>query len=600
MRHGTAAMVAVALALLWAPASRAKTCKSITVAAPSGTKHDITFTFDAAHECGQFANGDWWVVAPASTKAVRITAISPDRGAGHDGWNVNPTHISKQPYDKRINGYDVSQQPKLPHDATADSSVVKAVSVDLTDSSCRPCLQFATVLTVLAKAPGSAVFRPAYFGTTKLLRKTSSLRTHLLPRLDSTCPKSLAKKTLAGVAKRYRHVQLDHKTGWTGRHMHPADNLPDYGASIATDNGASALRLMLDDFKPGDPTHRQALVNYVQMGIDLAAMVDGGMTWGADGGHGNGRKLPVLVAGVLLGDATITAAAGKGVYSEDQQIVHSKLADSGKGKALFGQDCGEAGYWQRMRTGSGARDCRDPYGYIDGGGAEIGGAYQVCCTAMPWKYTALAVRLLQAEKAFGHDPLLSYVDRWMNHGVWAKPDPCAPFDGTASNYGKTYGPDGKGSCIKGTGRSLPKHGTAKASGHYGNAFGDDMWSCFRTCTPGCKGQAPRDAGVADGPATDAGSSGGDGPAADSAGSTGDGTASADAAAAGDGGRASDDGCSCGVGRAPAPGAGLFALALLLLVTLSLRGGAALTERARAAAVAAKPYCRRPGPRGPRR
>jgi len=55
--------------------------------------------------------------------------------------------------------------------------------------------------------------------------------------------------------------------------------------------------------------------------------------------------------------------------------------------------------WQRIRYGNGSRTCADPYGYIDGGGDEIGAAYQTCCTAMPWKYTALAARLLQAEGA---------------------------------------------------------------------------------------------------------------------------------------------------------------------------------------------------------
>lgn len=140
----------------------------------------------------------------------------------------------------------------------------------------------------------------------------------------------------------------------------------------------------------------------------------------------------------------------------------------------------------------------------------------------------------------------------MQLGVWAKPDPCAPYDGNPNNYGKTYGPDSTGDCIKGSGRYTAKHGTNKAAGAYGSGFGDEMWTCFRACTPNCQGQPGMDGGVL--PITDAGAGADATVTGDKgvveAGVVAD-SATTDGATAGvDGGGADrgDDGCSCAVGR----------------------------------------------------
>ena len=45
------------------------------------------------------------------------------------------------------------------------------------------------------------------------------------------------------------------------------------------------------------------LINFVQVGIDLGGMIRGGHPgWTGWGGHGSGRKLPIVFAGLLLGD----------------------------------------------------------------------------------------------------------------------------------------------------------------------------------------------------------------------------------------------------------------------------------------------------------
>jgi len=45
-------------------------------------------------------------------------------------------------------------------------------------------------------------------------------------------------------------------------------------------------------------------------------------------------------------------------------------------------------------------------------------SYQLCCTAMAWKATAAAVRLLPGlEELWNHPDFLAYVDRWVTRGA---------------------------------------------------------------------------------------------------------------------------------------------------------------------------------------
>jgi hypothetical protein len=251
--------------------------------------------------------------------------------------------------------------------------------------------------------------------------------------------------------------------------------MPGYGAAIASQNAIAVLRFLLDDFSLSRKYHKQALVNYLQMAIDLHGMANEGMRWKGDGGHGNGRKLPILFASHVLGKERFLDVFESASFSEDEQVYYSEKIS----KALFGKKCSDEQYWMTTRFGKGSRDCRDPYGFIDGGGHEIGAAYQSCCTAMPWKYTALAVRLLRLDEKWMNMAFFDYVDRWVNQGVWASPDPCAPYNDIPGDYKKLYGPTDNGECIKGEGRYKDKHVANKDAGHYRDAFGDQMWRQFR-------------------------------------------------------------------------------------------------------------------------
>lgn len=439
--------------------------------APSAERCDhvaqrgVTFTFDKRYPCGTFANGDYWVTPETPDGTVVVNSISPAFDGSANGFEINPASVSRQGFDSTAADFDATLVPALPHAARAGQSIVKAISLAGDDKT---SLDTAVVLTVLGSTPpdaGATVFRPPYFGTDKPLISTRRLRMDRLPRLAALSEAP----SLAEVAARFAPLQLDHQLWWSGNRIHPKRNMPHYGASIATDTAVAALRLMIDD---GHDARESALIAYVQYGIDLSAARRGGLHFEADGGHRLGRKLVLTFAALMLDDrgiAHLVRDADPGTYQEDGQLYFSPTA----GRVLFGRTCAASDYWYNQDTGNGSRDCRDPYGYIDGG-EKPGSEYQFCCTAKPYKATALVLRLMPALRCIWTNPdLLEYADRWVTFGTWSQPDPYAPHGGGALD------PDP----ADGTGRWVALHGTNRDGGYYGDKFADAMWIAYRSPAP---------------------------------------------------------------------------------------------------------------------
>jgi hypothetical protein len=240
--------------------------------------------------------------------------------------------------------------------------------------------------------------------------------------------------------------------------------------------------MMLSDFDVNNPIHRKALIGYLQMAVDLRSMASNGVTWLPDGGHSSGRKLPLIFAGWFLNDPSFAAAVGKSSFAEDKQVYYSAKANM----ALFGRDCGtDKAYWSDTMGLGGTKDCRDPYGMIDGGGRLVGGdGYDYCCNTKPWKYTALAVRMLGLESTWNYPPFFQYVDRWVKQGTWTANDNCAAYTGSAADYALKFGATGVTTdCIKGSGRWPAKNGLNKDGGLYSRLLGDQMWTSWAAAHP---------------------------------------------------------------------------------------------------------------------
>lgn len=446
--------------------------------ASSVSQYGITWTFDKAYPIGQFANGDWWVQGP-----VTLTAITPAFTGSQNGWEVNPNSGSQQGLDNRLDGFQASRVPSLPYVATAGKSIIKGVSRSGTcgnDGQFHyPCLTTAAVLTVLGSVPannGANTFRPPFFGTIKPMFTTTQLRTD---KLSSRTPVAGA-PSLASAARRYQRVQVDYGNTWYGRYMHASQNyafvdnpnndqVSEYGAELGIDAADVALRLLLNDSLSAK---MPALINYVQAGIDMYGMHNGGVEWVSDGGHFLGRKLPAVFAATMLDDPTMKAEIanaeyatygddGHAYYTTNPQTVAAMQA-AGYAPALWGKPCGNGQYEQQQTNDTGPRDCRDPIAMIDGGEAP-GDSYQHCCTSQPMKGASLATRLLPGAKAvWNYQAYHDYVDRWVGFGAWGSPD-------NWNSQGKTPARN-----------YTSRHGTAKDGGSYGSTFVNNMWNSYRS------------------------------------------------------------------------------------------------------------------------
>ena len=83
----------------------------------------ITWTFDKEYPCGQFANGDWWVVGP-----VVVTEISPGLADGRNGSMANPIPAHEQGYDSRAWNYNPGLSVQTPFEMDVNVSLVSTIS----------------------------------------------------------------------------------------------------------------------------------------------------------------------------------------------------------------------------------------------------------------------------------------------------------------------------------------------------------------------------------------------------------------------------------------------------------------------------------------
>lgn len=281
--------------------------------APGATQFGITWRFDATYRLGQFANRDFWVIGP-----IKIMAIAPGStdvgGRVMNGSMVNPsptvhsqgydsTMVSSG-YDPTLNvGYNVSQASPLV--LAVGSSIVSTVSV--AQAGQLPQIDTAAVLTVLASVPADGSFRPPYSGTNKsIIHNKNELNYALL----STLTPVASTPTLSSVERYFERPWIDHQAGWTAVYQHPSENMPNYARDMATRIGEAALMLHLNYTNTQKET---LLIRYVQLGLDFYGIVAAGglNNWIGAGGHGSGRKWPILFAGLVLNDAGMKAIGAK-------------------------------------------------------------------------------------------------------------------------------------------------------------------------------------------------------------------------------------------------------------------------------------------------
>lgn len=389
----------------------------------------VTWTFAQPALCGHFANGDWWVQGP-----VDLVAIDPasriDDGRTRHGSMINPDpREHRQGYDSSMYAEDAAQRyvaglnvalgisRDRPLHLLPGSSLVSAIS--LPESAQMPQLQTCAILTCLAEPPPDDAFRPPYCGTDKSCRwRANALDLTRLARVE-TVPGT---PDLRDLVSRLERPWLDHQSGWSGRYLHPRDNMPDYGRDLADLIGQAALTLQLD---LPSAQKRALAVQMTQLGIDLYGIIANGGRFVADGGSGGGRKFPVLFAGTLLQDEAMLTLARerKFDFAEDAQTFYVTETSPGVINQGYGgyetSDLGMPEWGNRHHDD--ARLDQKPW---------TADPYRRCCTANAWLGFVLAARIMGLREAWGHDALFDYIDRYAQvetKGSWTRA--WSPFAG---------------------------------------------------------------------------------------------------------------------------------------------------------------------------
>ncbi len=434
------------------------------------SKWGITWTFAGAVEYGTFANGDYWVVGP-----VTINAMTPDWDGTLNGWEINPTVQTSQGFVAGVSGYDALLRPAMPFTMTSGSLVKTIGQTPTVDGS---NIKTAAVLTVLTEVPpgnGAGVFRPPYVGTNKPIYLVSNIRQDLLPTGYAPVANM---PTLATVTANFsKCLRMDHRPS-TPRWFRPTDAMKGYQPNNTQEINEAMLRLMMmDSYADKLP----ALIQFTQHTIDQAYAVLYGYRNSDDGHNPNHRVMAAWAATLLDISAVKTLLATATGFHEDLYLY------SANNRVLWGESgYSEFSYWNYIMTGSGSRSLKEPYGYIDGGKlSSVGASYQNI-VSQSFKGQALIYRLFPQLRACipitQRMNLDNYAERWITHGVWASPDPVAPYDGVNSNYGITFGPNGTGGYIPGSGRFTQYHGANKDGGQYKSLFVASMWSAYAGTT----------------------------------------------------------------------------------------------------------------------
>lgn len=404
--------------------------------ATSVTQWGITWRFADSEQVGQFANGDWWVLGPVSIveisppcqtvggRTINGSMINPvpDGVHGYDSTLFAP--YSDQRYQTSLNvaiGVSASTPLVLPP-STSLISVISQMTTPPSGSFSQ--LSTAAVLTVLGTVPPADAFRPPYTGTDKTIRhREADLDYEVLGTLAPTS----STPALAETAARFQRVWLDHTPGWVSRYMHPVENMPDYGRDFTSLYGTGALQLQLNY---SNAQKRDLLVRLTQIGIDFWGNVSNGCFWEGVGGQGSGRKFPILFAGAVLHDATMSAIGTthpSGYYGPSHQNNRSQ----------FGEDCQT---FTVLQTSPGVYN----WGYGGYTAAHVGlpewgnnhttwptndssnwtqDPYRRCCTGNAWVGQTLAARIMGLRSAWNHDVYFDYMDRFMQTeqvGAWTR------------------------------------------------------------------------------------------------------------------------------------------------------------------------------------
>jgi hypothetical protein len=384
---------------------------------------------------GKFINGDFYVVGP-----VTVTGIDPPLLVGSEvplsqlserekervkkeqyvrnGSMLNPPAREEVAFDSGVRNYfKFSLLARPPVLMKPGDCLVSTISLKVGEKSNFPYqsegwrehnddspVKTAAVLTCLADPAPADAFRPSYGDRSQKIYLARRLRWHLLRSLPIP-------KDAPNISTWIRVFQRPWFNTCFFGFEQPMENMPHYGQWVGQAMSIGGLMLMVNY----EPRNKEELViNMVQVGIDYWGLVRNGHPgWQGWGGHGSGRKFPIVLTGILLGDeemAAPTKAFPKVEFGEDNQTMYGHGWTGAT--ALF---AGHSGI--QSSTGQPERPKWGPYENLPPSKWTQANCNSECYrranTSGAWVGEALVIRMLHAEKDWNHDAFFDYVDRWM-------------------------------------------------------------------------------------------------------------------------------------------------------------------------------------------
>jgi hypothetical protein len=387
--------------------------------------HGITWTFGHTMRVGKFVNGDFYMVGACTITAVTpAPTVTPARNGSV--LNIPPADQGTG-FDDRSNNYRPNIRKYPPIIMSPGDALVSTVSLsDSARSALRAWLspgsgsesicKTAAVLTCVAAPVPTDAFRPSYCDRGQKLYYADSIRWNLLPNLQR-----VGSMTTASLSEWSRHFM---NSPWLDVCFFgfdaPTDYMTHYSAETARATGIATEMLICNFTQAQKDSLMKGLLQY---GIDLWGIVracNASRGWQAHGGHGSGRKWPMIFSGIMLGDAAM--AAPTQTYpdlriGEDMQTSWDFCWATGDSNYVY---TGHQGIWKKLPVstspGWGPYEGTPPsqwYCCESGYTTPLGESYRRCCTSHAWIAEGLSARLMNAMGLWNHPAFFGYCDRWM-------------------------------------------------------------------------------------------------------------------------------------------------------------------------------------------
>ena len=433
------------------------------------SQHGITWTFSTPQRVGRFVNGDYYVVGTATITNIQPLP-TPTNGRHGSMLNI-PPNLQKSGFDSRLvsERYDSSLRVYPPITLTPGNKLVSSRSVGTSnlpavmrpnDLSESPVASVSILTSVSAQQPLDA-FRPSYAKGATQIYLSRNLRRSILPTLQPV-------QNVPPLSEFEGYLNRPWVDSVFFSFAVPSEYMASYGRENGYVMSFAGLLLTLNFTQE----QKEPLLAYVtQYGIDLYGLVEQGHTgWQAHGGHGTGRKFPIVLAGMMLNEEKMKSVQAN--FGEDMQTIwvtetlpvgtYTKSWHTKPEVVVYGGHVGING--ESVNPGWGPYEHLAPSAWKN----TLGESYRRCCTSVSWVGEALAARLIPGmQEAWNYPQFFAYVDRWM-----LSPDDPRDLETIRSATGMTIDAD----FLQGQSWKILSGG-----GYYRphRTFVDEMWAAYR-------------------------------------------------------------------------------------------------------------------------